>query len=156
LKNIYLIISFVITFFPACGKKEHCFDKAINKLTGKSWVAIKKCVNDSCYSVDNKYYYSFSKSHMNGISKGLDTASLQFKSYEIGKDGKEVSNDVFNSFLLFFCDASLKNENTFPIVITFGDFRLTGEVSFISESEFVLNINGPKSLKNYFKLAKAP
>ena len=151
---------FLGAVISACREKAPCFDYPIKRLMGKTWVEIKRCENDSCFTKTDSLYSYFPKISNTYSGVYRDTASMQCYSYHRREDGN-IYIDTFTNFQ-FFCDPPLKNNNTFQAFFIYKSFKQRGEIIFISHSEFVLwrhLISVDKKyhyeIKDYFKLVKS-
>jgi hypothetical protein len=166
LKNIFLLLISFSIINSSCQRKVSNYDAAIKKLVGKTWVIVKRCMNDSCYAVtDNHVYSYFPKSFKSSINT-VDSTSIQFDCYDVGKNGTIKITDVFHSWIVFYSDSSTTKNNIYRMVLTWDDMRQKGNISFVSDSEFVLfrpfpefeasNRGSNIGTKIYFKLVNTP
>ena len=148
LSLLFLIALPIIVFSQ---KQDRSFDKALKKLERKTWI-IRDCINDSCYNIDSDYYVFQSASFEMREQKTCITYD-HYTYINNPIDDKIKLVHLSCSPVICFT-ATTNKKNTFKINITSEVGKCNAELSFISDSEFVINLMYDK--KVYYKLITPP
>ena len=145
--RLYVLLLFliIIPVFAFCPKHKHSYDKAIGKIIGKTWWNYKVCKNDTCSPPDDSLFFDAHfddfKNHYKGYGgKSLTCISpFAFTPNKRSIGGASTYLHCFDCIpLICFIDTALI-ENAYPIyMIGLGGMK-KGQISFISDSEFVMS-----------------
>jgi hypothetical protein len=148
---------FFIIFCLLAFSKGHDFDKAVEKLENKAWVVEKECINDSCYhyTVNDSNFYFFSKNtfETNSHYGGYCGHYNDFRYIE--NPVTDVVELRVNVCVPEICFINKVTENSFNVIVLSEMGRSKTMLTFISDSEFVLDHGKADGVK-YYKLIPTP
>jgi hypothetical protein len=142
---LLLLLLVVIPVLAFCPKRRYAYDNAIGKIMGKTWWQYKVCKNDTCSSPEDSLFFDGSFNDFKNYYKDYGGKCLTcitpnaISPYKDGRSGASMYLPCFDCMpLICFIDTSFI-ENIYPIfLIGLGSMKI-GQISFISDSEFVIS-----------------
>lgn len=146
--------------FSFCPKRKHPYEKAIIKIMGKTWFQYKVCGADTCLPPDDSLFFTGTfddfKNHFKGFNGEPLTCITPHVVTPYYGNGKRMFANCFDCIPLICFIDTLNSGSIFPInLMSLGGMR-GGTLSFISDSEFVIEeqVNWRRKIRIYYRLVK--
>jgi len=162
-RQTYLAIILCLLCCPAHGQqKSQPYNVALRRLEGRTWLLEKRCINDTCASLSERDFFVFLSKEDAELSK-KDTSTLVYQEWVESADDATVRRNVCTAYLNFYPSGKEKN-NSFSLFYLGEAGKQFGELSFLSDSSFVIrirHIEWPEHIQDYredqyFKMAVLP